>query len=105
MSTPEEFTRFARQVTSGIDDRQERQDAAEEIVAHLLDIYADAIATGESGPDAVISALARMGDASAIARPIERAHTPRWSVGVVLAAIGGAAVVFGAIWLTFWLAM
>lgn len=105
MDAPEEFTRFARRATAGIDDRRERRDAAEEIVAHLLDGYADALASGETDPEARASVLARMGTASAVAGPMGRAHTRRWNVGIVVAAIGAALAVFGVIWLAFWLAM
>lgn len=105
MDAPEEFARFARRATAGIDDHRERRDAAEEIVAHLLDGYADALAAGATDQEARASVLARMGAASAVEGPMGRAHTRRWSAGIVVAAIGAALGVFGVIWLVFWLAM
>ena len=106
MTTPESFRDYARRAASGIDDRGDRRDAESEIVGHLLDAQADAVASGLSPVEAEAAALARMGEAPTITAPLEAAHTPRWRPGVVIgfvvAALILAAIPVIAAWL--WIA-
>jgi len=103
VDVPEPFRAYAHRASAGIDDRSERRAAAEEIVDHLMEAFADERAKGASEADAVAAALGRMGGAEDVQRPIEEAHTPRFRPAVVVGFVGLGLLVLFAIWLVFYL--